>query len=289
MAQTNEDPRAVLITGASTGIGYACAMELDRRKFQVFAGVRTEEAGERLRKNASSLLTPVIIDVADAACISAAAATIKQQVGDRGLAGLVNNAGIGISGPLELVPIDQLRRQLEVNVVGQVAVTQAVLPLLRIAKGRIVNMGSVNGALATPYLGPYAASKFAMEAITDVLRVELRKWGIGVSIVEPGPIATPIWEKSVAAADQLSNVVSSQSLALYEPELTKVRNSVIKIAAEARPAEIVVRAVVHALSAPSPKTRYFLCYRNRFLFRGFKIVPDVFRDWIVRLIMGRLE
>ncbi len=120
-----------------------------------------------------------------------------------GLDGLVNNAGIGVSGPLELVPIEELRRQLEVNVIGQVAVMQAFLPLLRMAKGRIVNIGSVNGAFAPPYLGPYAASKFAMEAITDAMRIELRTWGISVSHrSSPGPIATPIWEKSFAAADR---------------------------------------------------------------------------------------
>jgi NAD(P)-dependent dehydrogenase (short-subunit alcohol dehydrogenase family) len=286
MPETNQHPSAVLITGASTGIGQACAVELDRRKFQVFAGVRREEAGEWLRKNTSALLTPVLIDVTDAASISAAAAKIKEQVGLRGLAGLVNNAGIGVSGPLELIPIEELRRQFEVNVIGQVAVTQAVLPLLRIAKGRIVNIGSSNGALATPYLGPYSASKFAMEAITDALRMELRAWGIRVSIVEPGPIATPIWEKSFAAADRLANAIPSQAMALYESDLAVVGKSIAKIASQAEPVDVVVRGVVHALTAPNPKTRYFLNYRNRLLFRGFKVVPDVIRDWIVRRVMG---
>ena len=286
MPETNQHPRAVLITGASTGIGYACALELDRRKFQVFAGVRSKEAGERLRQNASSLLATVMIDVADAASISAAAAKIKEQVGPRGLDGLVNNAGISISGPLELLPIEAIRRQLEVNIIGQVAVTQAVLPLLRIAKGRIVNMGSVNGAIATPFLGPYAASKFGMEAITDALRIELRSWGILVSIIEPGPIATPIWEKSFAAADRLAETVPKGSMALYEPDLEVARKNYAKIASQAEPVDVVVRAVVHALTAPNPKTRYFLHYRNRLLFRGFKAVPDVIRDWIIRRIMG---
>ena len=285
MSETNQHPPAVLITGASTGIGKACALELDRRKFQVFAGVRTEAAGERLRKNASPLLTPVMIDVTDSASISAAAAKIKEQTGEQGLAGLVNNAGIGVSGPLELVPIEELRRQFEVNVIGQVAVMQAFLPLLRIAKGRIVNIGSVNGALAPPYLGPYSASKFAMEAITDALRIELRTWGIRVSIVEPGAIATPIWEKSFADADRLANTIPSQTMALYEPDLTAVRKNLAKIANQAEPVDIVVRAVVHALTAPNPKTRYFLHYGNRFLFRGFKLVPDVIRDWIIRRVM----
>ncbi len=286
MSEINQHLPAVLITGASTGIGMACALELDRRKFRVFAGVRSEASGDRLRKNGSSLLTPVMIDVTDSASISAAAAIIKEQIGGRGLAGLVNNAGIGVSGPLELVPIEELRRQFEVNVIGHVAVTQAVLPLLRIARGRIVNIGSINGALASPYLGPYAASKFAMEAVTDALRMELRTWGIRVSIVEPGPIATPIWEKSFAAADRLANTIPSQAMALYNPDLTVVRKNIAKIANQAEPVDIVVRAVVHALTAPNPKTRYFLHYRNRLLFRGFKVVPDVIRDWIIRRVMG---
>lgn len=286
MLETNKYSPAVLITGASTGIGEACALELDRLGFRVFAGVRTEAAGQRLREKASSLLTPVIIDVTDSASIQAAANIIKEQTDPRGLAGLVNNAGITVSGPLELVPIEELRRQLEINVIGHVAVTQAVLPLLRIAKGRIVNIGSINGALSPPYLGAYSASKFAMEAITDALRIELRTWGIGVSIVEPGPIATPIWEKSFALADRLAKTVSSAAMELYEPDLTTVRKIIAKIAADAEPVDIVVRSVVHALTAPKPKTRYFLRFRNRILFRGFKVVPDVIRDWIVRRVMG---
>ncbi|MGD0384304.1 MAG: SDR family NAD(P)-dependent oxidoreductase, partial [Thermoguttaceae bacterium] len=172
------------------------------------------------------------------------------------------------------------------NVIGYVAVTQAVLPLLRITKGRIVNIGSVNGALSPPYMGPYSASKFAMEAIADALRIELRTWGIKVSIIEPGPIATPIWEKSFAAADQLANALPSESMALYEPDLTIVRKMIVKIANKAEPVDMVVRAVIHALTASKPKTRYFLHYGNRFLFHGFKLVPDVIRDWIVRRVMG---
>ena len=139
----------------------------------------------------------------EAASIAAAGKAVGETVGEAGIAGLVNNAGIVVPGPLEAVPIEALRRQLEVNVIGPVAVTQALLPLLRKGRGRIVNISSINGGLAPPYMGPYAASKFAMEAITDALRSELRTWGIGVSAVEPGPIDTPIWEKSVAAADEL--------------------------------------------------------------------------------------
>jgi NAD(P)-dependent dehydrogenase (short-subunit alcohol dehydrogenase family) len=281
MSTENKNTRAVVITGASTGIGEACALELDRRGFRVFAGVRTEAAGQRLRAKSSDRLSPVMIDVAEAASIAAAAALIKGQIATEGLAGLVNNAGIGVSGPLELVPIEELRRQFEVNVIGHVAVTQAFLPLLRIAKGRIVNIGSINGAVAPPYMGPYSASKFALEAITDALRLELRTWGIGVSIVEPGPVATPIWEKSFAAADRLAGAVPDEAMKLYEPDLSRLRKIVEKSARDAEPVEIVVRAVVHALTAPKPKARYYLHYRNQFLFRGFKIVPDAIRDWFI--------
>ncbi|MGW8257221.1 MAG: SDR family NAD(P)-dependent oxidoreductase, partial [Thermoguttaceae bacterium] len=222
----------------------------------------------------------------DAAAIHSAAAQIKEETGQRGLAGLVNNAGIVVSGPLEILPIEELRRQFEVNVIGQVAVTQAMLPCLRIAQGRIVNISSINGAVAPPYMGPYSASKFALEAISDALRVELRTWNIGVSVVEPGPIATPIWEKSTMAAEQLVQSMLDDSMNLYEAEISILRKAIEKIASNAEPVDSVVQAVVHALTSPNPKTRYFLRFRNRFLFRGFKVVPDVIRDWFIRRSIG---
>src|SRR4051812_39464080 len=181
-------PRAVVVTGASTGIGEAIARRMDAG-FRVFAGVRKEEDAERLRA-AGANIEPVLLDVTDQASIDAAAATVKAAVRDQGLAGLVNNAGIAVSAPLEFLPVDELRNQLEVNVVGQVAVTQAFLSDIRTAKGRIINIGSIGGKVAFPLAGAYAASKFAMEAITDSLRRELRPWGIEVSIVEPGGVKT---------------------------------------------------------------------------------------------------
>ena len=152
----------------------------------MFAGVRTDAAAAQLREEASARLTPVVIDVTVADTIAAAAKTVGEAVGASGLAGLVNNAGIAVPGPIELVPINALRRQLEVNVIGQVAVTQAFLPLLRKGRGRLVNISSINGGLAIPFMGPYSASKFALEAITDALRLELRTWDIRVIGVEPG-------------------------------------------------------------------------------------------------------
>ncbi|HVF10558.1 MAG TPA: SDR family NAD(P)-dependent oxidoreductase, partial [Abditibacteriaceae bacterium] len=180
---------AVLVTGASTGIGAACALHLDEIGFQVFAGVRQAAAGLELRDKAANRLTPLMLDITSTASIAEAVGTIQAATGGV-LHGLVNNAGIVVAGPLEYVPVEEVRRQLEINVVGQVAVTQGVLPLLRAGRGRIVNIGSISGRSALPFMGPYSASKFALEAITDALRVALRPWQIRVSIIEPGAVAT---------------------------------------------------------------------------------------------------
>jgi NAD(P)-dependent dehydrogenase (short-subunit alcohol dehydrogenase family) len=183
--------RRVLITGASSGIGEATALRLAGAGWRVLAGVRSDADGDRLRAAGGERLEPVTIDITEPATIAAAAA----ELGDEPLHGLVNNAGTALAMPLEFLPLDQLRRQLEVNLVGHVAVTQALLPNLRSARGRVVNVGSIAGRSALPFLGAYAASKHALEAVTDVLRVELRPFGIAVTVIEPGTIATPIWRK----------------------------------------------------------------------------------------------
>jgi NAD(P)-dependent dehydrogenase (short-subunit alcohol dehydrogenase family) len=277
---------AVVITGASTGIGRACAIELDRRGFRVFAGVRAAAAAEQLRAEASSRLTPVVIDVTKGDTIAAAVKTVAEALGDAGLDGLVNNAGICVPGPLELVPIDALRRQFEVNVIGQVAVTQAFLPLLRKSRGRVVNMSSVSGGLSVPYLGQYSASKFALEAIGDALRLELRNFGIRVSAIEPAAIATPIWQKSVDSADDLAGNVDPAVLALYESDLAGIRKMVEHSARAASPVERVVKAVVHALTARRPKAHYYLGWSVRACFKCMKMLPDCIRDPLVRKLAG---
>jgi NAD(P)-dependent dehydrogenase (short-subunit alcohol dehydrogenase family) len=282
----NMNSPAIVITGASTGIGEACALELDRRGFRVFAGVRSEAAGEALRAKASPRLTPIHLDVTEADSIAAAAELVGKAVGESGLAGLVNNAGIAVPGPLEAVPIDAFRKQFEVNVIGVVAVTQAFLPLIRKARGRLVNISSLNGGLSLPYMGAYSASKFALEALSDALRAELCPWKIHVALVEPGPIDTPIWNKSVALADQLATQAAPEALSLYETDLAALRRTVGRIAGKASPVDRVVRAVVHALTADRPKIRYFLGFRVRFLFKGFRMAPDRLHDWIARKTMG---
>ncbi len=248
--------RAVVITGASTGIGEACALRLDRAGFTVFAGVRSAESGEQLRRQASDHLIPIMLDVTDEGSIERAAAVVAARLGDGGIAGLVNNAGIAVAGALEFVPIAKLREQLEVNVVGQIAVTRAFLPLLRKSGGRIVNMSSVSGRLAVPFIGPYSASKWALEALSDALRVELRPWKIHVALIEPGVIATPIWSKSLAAAERVIESLPPEAHVLYGPVTDFMRRRAASGAGI--PADRVARAVAHALLARRPRTRYLV-------------------------------
>jgi NAD(P)-dependent dehydrogenase (short-subunit alcohol dehydrogenase family) len=282
MDQTLQGRPAVVITGASTGIGEASAVELARRGFRVFAGVRKEDDGERLKARSPEIV-PLLLDVTVAAQIAAAAETVGRTVGEAGLAGLVNNAGIVVAGPLEVLPLDRLRLQFEVNVVGQIAVTQALLPLLRKARGRIVNMSSLNGRIASPYLAPYAASKHALEAVNDAMRLELRAWGIRVSVIEPGATTTPIWDKSLAAADALAD---NQGMELYKGDLDAMRQATRKLAHAALPVDSVVRCVIHALTARRPSARYPVGLKVNLLLRAYKWIPDRVWDWIVRRSLG---
>ncbi len=271
----------IVITGASTGIGEACALRLDKLGFRVFAGVRKEADGQRLKQQASDRLSPVILDVTDPATISASAQTVGAAVGEDGLFGLVNNAGISVVGPLEFIAPEDLRRQLEVNVIGQIAVTQAFLALIRQGRGRIVNIGSIAGRMATPFLGPYTASKFAMEALTDALRQELRPWNINVAIVEPGSIATPIWGKGQAAADEMERNLPEEALKLYGKSFTAMRAAAKEFEEAGIPADEVAKFVEHALTSKKPKTRYVVGRDAQIQRVLAKVVPDRIRDGLV--------
>jgi NAD(P)-dependent dehydrogenase (short-subunit alcohol dehydrogenase family) len=277
---------AIFITGASTGIGAACAVELARAGYRVFAGVRQPADGQRLQELAASELTPVLVDVTDEQTIRAAAETIEAAVGADGLAGLVNNAGIVVAGPLELISTGQFRRQLEVNVLGTHAVTRAVLPLIRRAKGRIVLMGSLSGLIAPPYVGAYAASKYALEAMADVLRIELARWGIRVSIIEPDAVATPIWDKFDRSVAELGTVVDLQIQQLYAAEIEQLRVTGSNLGKVGVPSSRVVRAVTHALSARWPKARYSIGWRPWLAYGGARHLPPSVLDWIMRKSMG---
>ena len=277
---------AVVVTGASSGIGEACALRLDRRGFQVFAGVRKEKDGKSLKAKASDRLTPIMLDVTDDASIEKAAGSVSEAVGDAGLRGLVNNAGIAVPGPLEFLPLEEMRRQLEVNVIGQIAVTQAFLPLIRAGHGRIVNIGSVGGKIAAPLTGPYHASKFAMEALTDSLRQELRPWGIHVAIIEPGAIDTPLWGKGQAAGDELEARLPQRARELYEDAIAAVRKTAEKSARDGIPPEEVAKAVTHALLSKNPRTRYVVGRDARIGTTIARFVPDRMKDWLIAQQMG---
>ena len=272
----------ILITGASTGIGAACAIGCARRGMTVFAGVRNLNAGEALQAQAGAAIIPVQLDVTDQESIARAAESVERRVGARGLYGLVNNAGIAIGSPLELIPLAQLRRQLEVNVIGQVAVTQAVLPLLRQARGRIVNMGSIAGRGTIPMMGPYSASKHALEALTDALRLELYPWGIEVSIIEPGAIATPIWETSRRVSLEMEAQMPADGKPLYRTAAERIRERVTEAAARAIPPDAVVEAVLHALTAKRPKTRYLVGRDAKLRAVMLRWLPDRLQDWILK-------
>ena len=245
-------PRSVLITGASSGIGEASALRLARAGWRVLAGVRAVADGDRLRVAAGEQLEPVTIDVTDPATIAAAA----EALGDVPLDGLVNNAGTALVMPLEFLPLDQLRRQLELNLVGHIAVTQALLPNLRSACGRIVNVGSIAGRSALPFLGAYAASKHALEAVTDALRIELRPFGIGVTVIEPGTIATPIWRKGAEEFQKLATELPQELWELYGERMTAFRDAAAAAGRRADPADKVAIVVEQALTAQRPKARY---------------------------------
>jgi len=276
---------AVLITGASTGIGAACAHHLDGLGFRVFAGIRTPADGDELARGGSARLAPIPLDVTDPASIAAAARTVADAVGDAGLQGLVNNAGIVVAGPLEFLPIGDLRRQLEVNVVGLVAVTQAVLPLLRRGRGRIVNMGSIAGRMATPFLAPYGASKFAVEALTDALRLEVQPWNISVAVIEPGAVATPIWEKGRAASEALRQSAPPEAKRLYAGAADAVEQAAARAARRAIPPEAVAQAVAHALTSPRPRTRYLVGPHTR-IQSIIARLPDRLRDVLLVRALG---
>lgn len=276
---------AVLVTGSSTGIGRACALRLDRVGFAVFAGVRRAEDGEALRGEASERLEPLILDVTDEEAIGGAAARLREAAGGR-LAGLVNNAGVAVPGPVEALDLDELRRQLEVNVVGQVAVTQALLGMIRSARGRVVFMSSIGGRRSLPFLSPYNASKHALEAIGDSLRLELKPFGVAVSIVEPGAVATEIWGKGERDGARLRDAMAIEMRDLYGERLDRFQALAAKTGAGGVPADEVADAVERALTAARPKTRYVVGREARIQAAIGRVAPDRAMD---RLIERELE
>jgi NAD(P)-dependent dehydrogenase (short-subunit alcohol dehydrogenase family) len=271
--------RSVLVTGASTGIGRATALRLDASGWQVFAGVRKEADAEALREAGSPRLTPLTLDVTEPEQIAAAAERIEAEA-EGGLDGLVNNAGVAVPGPLETIPLEDFRRQIEVNLVAYVAVTQAMLDQIRRAEGRVVFLSSIGGRMAFPFGGPYHASKFGTEAIGDVFRQELRPWGLRVSIVEPGSIDTPIWERGQRTATDIA-ARSPKTEMLYGNAIERFRKVIEDTAARGIPPEKVAAAIAHALESSRPKARYLVGLDAKLQARLKPLIPTAVFDRIV--------
>jgi NAD(P)-dependent dehydrogenase (short-subunit alcohol dehydrogenase family) len=265
----------VLVTGASTGIGEATVLHLKALGFDAIGAVRKNEDAERLEGQGVRTLR---IDVTDAGQIAAA----RDELGDIGLAGLVNNAGIAVAAPLEFLPIDRLRQQLEINLIGQVAVTQAFLPALRRAGGRIVNVSSIGGRVALPLAGAYNASKFGLEGVSDAFRRELRSQGVDVIVIEPGGVKTPIWKKGGELADEMLADAPPEAERLYGRMIEKVRARTQRIERETGSEPSAVAEVIgQALTSNRPRARYLVGSDAKVRARMSKVLPDRVMDRMI--------
>jgi NAD(P)-dependent dehydrogenase (short-subunit alcohol dehydrogenase family) len=279
--------RSILITGASTGIGEACALHFDRLGWDVFAGVRRDEDGDRLEAGSSGRLRSLLLDVTDVASIETAVKEIAGGSGDASLTAVVNNAGIGLGGPVEYLALDDWRRQFEVNVIGQVAVTKAVLPLIRrsASSGRIVFMGSIGGRVASPFIAPYAASKHAIEAIAEAMRHELADSGIRTVVIEPGAVATPIWDKAQSAADEIEANLPPEALQRYAPAIAGLRKVMQLQARTGVDPAVVARVVERAVTSSRPAARYLVGRDAKVMAMVERLLPDRARDAVMRATM----
>jgi NAD(P)-dependent dehydrogenase (short-subunit alcohol dehydrogenase family) len=285
---TTPDSRAVVVTGTSSGIGRACALLLIRNGFTVFAGVRKPADGDSLRREAGERLIPLHIDVTDHEGVAAAAGLTASTLRARGLSlyALVNNAGIGVSAPLEFQPLDDIRRSFEVNVLGQIAVTQAFLPLLRETRGRIVNICSIGDRIAIPFGGTLNGSKSAFAMMSESLRLELRPWGMYVVIIDPGAITTPAVDKTLGDPEGMLRRMSPDAERLYGKLF---RGFIERAGARERngsPPDVVAEAVLSALRDAHPHRRYVVGKGARVLATLPKILPAPLLDRVRMKIFG---
>src|SRR5687767_4755136 len=271
----------VLVTGASTGIGEATVHHLKSLGFEPIGAVRKDEDAERLGGRG---IRTVRIDVTDAGQIAAA----RDELGEAPLAGLVNNAGIAVAAPLEFLPMDKLRQQLEINLIGQAAVTQAFLPALRRGRGRIVMVSSIGGRVALPLVGAYSASKFGLEGLSDSLRRELRGQGVDVILIEPGGVKTPIWKKGERLADEMmGDEMPPEAEQLYGRMIERLRAETVKIEQE-RGIEprAVAEAIGTALTASRPRARYLVGRDAKIRGPMAKFLPDRLMDRLIGRALG---
>src|SRR2546421_152769 len=274
--------KSVVVAGAAGAVGGATCRELANRGWRVFAGGRREAAPDQLDRTPGGV-GPLGFDVTDELSLAAAAEQVERELDGDGLNGLVNAVGIVVRGPLELVPLSSLRRQFEVNVFGQVAVVQAFLPALRRGRGRIVNVGAASGRVTIPFLGAISASKTALESVTDALRMELKHFGIAVSIVDPSHLSTEIFAKAHAAASREGYAGTPAVQQLYAPALAATAAAIAK--QKRNPVDTAIKPIVKALTARRPKTRYFPA-RDARLLQAARHLPDGVRDRMVMTSMG---
>ncbi|EFQ81991.1 oxidoreductase, short chain dehydrogenase/reductase family protein [Aeromicrobium marinum DSM 15272] len=272
--------RTVLVTGAGRGIGRTTSLRLAASGWHVYAGVRKVEDGERLVAESSGRIEPVQVDVTDPDQVAAAGERITS------LDALVNNAGIVVGGPVEGVPLADLRRQLEVNVVGQVAVTQALLPRLRESRGRVVFVSSVSGRVATPMTGAYNASKFALEGLADALRMEVHPWRIGVSLVEPAQTDTDMWQDAEAELDATVASLSPEHRELYDAHIAGFRRMIPLSQRMASPAEKVASTIERALTSRRPRARYVVGAGPKLQAVAAGATPTPALDALLRRVSG---
>jgi len=274
--------KTAVVAGAAGAVGRATCRELAKRGWRVFAGVRSAAAADELDR-AGGRIVPIVFDVTDGASLAAAADKVEGELDGAGLDGLVNAVGIVVRGPLELVPLSSLRRQFEVNVFGQVAVVQAFLPALRRGQGRIVNVGAASGRVTIPFLGAISASKTALESVTDALRMELKHFGIAVSIVDPSHLYTEIFAKAEAAVARGGYAGTPAVQQLYAPALEATAAAIAK--QKRNPVDTAIKPIVKALTAQRPKARY-LPARDARLLEVARHLPDGVRDRMLMSSMG---
>jgi NAD(P)-dependent dehydrogenase (short-subunit alcohol dehydrogenase family) len=272
---------SVLVTGATRGIGRATTQRLAAAGWEVIAGVRSEADGDELLKSNPGPARTVPLDITDAGQIAALDYALPER-----LDAVVNNAGVVVGGPIEAVPPDELRRQLEVNVVGQAAVTQAVLPRLRASRGRIVFVSSLSGRVSTPMTGAYNASKFALEGMADALRMELAPWGIKVVIVQPAQTDTDIWRTADTDLDDTVETLSADHRQLYAKHIEGFRRSIPRSQRMATPAEGVAATIEKALTAPRPRARYVVGAGPRVQAVIARLTPTPVLDMMLRAGTG---
>lgn len=271
------DEQHIVITGASSGIGRATALHLDSLGLRVFAGVRNEADGQVLRKEASGRLTPILLDVTDGHSVAEAVNTVTEATGGK-LFSLINNAGLSLNGPLELVPVEDMKRLMDVNVVGLLAVTKAFIPLLRQGKGRLINVSSGHGLLAIPDKSVYAASKFAVQAISDSLRVELRPFGVSVCSLVVGKVDTAVLGKIEADRKKMIEAADAEVVKLYAPLLEFFDREVKGLPGV--PPSKVANVVARALTAKRPKAAYLVGPGAKKM-RNLAWIPVRVRDFLM--------